>query len=428
MDLGFILKLIREGESEKIEFKRSATGDINREVCAFANAEGGYILIGVDDEGNIVGCNVKKSLDVLTNSVQSIIPPPKIRTRRFTLGDRDVLVVEVEKSSTLCSVGGVAYIRIGTGIRPLSIQEIVTLSAELGAINWDEMPSLSVDHINMDYVRWFFDTMEKARGKRVPEDMWMKYLRSVKAIKGDRLTNAGVLFFTDASEFLSQCRCRVIFVDGEPEKSKEYEGPVWKIIEEVLTDITRELRRPEVVVATRRVRIEEYPVRALREAIINAFAHRNYAIPSDVRIFVHPGRIVVRNPGGLMPGVDLNDPEHVPRNPALCQLLYDTGFIEKYGYGIVMIREECEKHPLVRVEFKATANKFEVVFRKEVGDILDEMDRSILRILSTPKKSGEIAGELGVSKPTVITRLKKLESLGLVRREGRGPQVRYKTV
>ncbi|WP_203218963.1 ATP-binding protein [Geoglobus acetivorans] len=336
--------------------------------------------------------------------------------------------MEVEKSSTLCSVSGVAYIRIGTGIRPLSIQEIVTLSAELGAINWDEMPSLSADHINMDYVRWFFDTMEKARGKRVPEDMWMKYLRSVKAIKGDRLTNAGVLFFTDASEFLSQCRCRVIFVDGEPEKSKEYEGPVWKIIEEVFTDITRELRRPEVVVATRRVRIEEYPVRALREAIINAFAHRNYAIPSDVRIFVHPGRIVVRNPGNLMPGVDLNDPEHVPRNPALCQLLYDTGFIEKYGYGIVMIREECEKHPMVRVEFKATASKFEVVFRKEAGDILDELDRSILRILSTPKRSGEIAGELGVSKPTVITRLKKLESLGLVRREGRGPQVRYRIV
>ncbi|WP_203218964.1 RNA-binding domain-containing protein [Geoglobus acetivorans] len=62
MDLGFILKLIREGESEKIEFKRSATGDINREICAFANAEGGYILIGVDDDGNIVGCNVKNPL------------------------------------------------------------------------------------------------------------------------------------------------------------------------------------------------------------------------------------------------------------------------------------------------------------------------------------------------------------------------------
>lgn len=426
MDMGELLRLIKEGESERVEFKRSISGDINREVCALANADGGYILVGVDDEGNIAGCDVRKALDILANSIQSIVPPPKIRTHKLSLGDKNILVVEVEKSASLCSVGGVAYIRIGTGIRPLSIQEIVTLSAELGTINWDEMPSLSIDHINMDYVRWFFYSMEKVRGKTVPEDAWMRYLRSVKAVKGDRLTNAGVLFFTDASEFLSQCRCRVVFFDGEPEGSKEYEGPVWKIIEDVFADISKELKRMEVVVAARRVRIEEYPLRALREAIINAFAHRNYAIPSDVRIFIHPDRIVVRSPGGLMPGVDLNDPEHVPRNPALCQLLYDAGFIEKYGYGIVMIREECEKHPVASVEFKATANKFEVIFGKEVGSLLDEVDKSILKILSTPKKSGELAKELGVSKPTVLSHLKKLEGLGLVKKEGRGPQVKYR--
>lgn len=425
MDLDLILKLIKGGESERVEFKRDATRDIHKEVCALANADGGYILIGIDDEGDIVGCNVKKVLDALANSVQSIIPPPKIKTHKLSLGDKDVLVVEVEKSSTLCSVGGVAYIRIGTGIRPLSIQEIITISAELGTINWDEVPSVSVEHINMGYVRWFFKTMERTRGKTIPEDMWMKYLKSVKAVKGDKLTNAGVLFFTDASEFLN-CKCRLVFVDGEPRGSKEYEGPVWKIIEDVFTDIARELKRTEVVVATRRVRIEEYPLRALREAIINAFAHRNYAIPSDVRIFVHPDRIVVRSPGGLMPGVDLGDPEHIPRNPALCQLLYDAGFIEKYGYGIVMIREECEKHPLVSVEFKATANKFEVIFKKDVGSLLDEIDKNILKILSTPKRSGEIAKELGISKPTVLSHLKKLEGLGLVKKEGMGPQVKYR--
>jgi len=106
------------------------------------------------------------------------------------------------------------------------------------------------------------------------------------------------------------------------------------------------------------------------------------------------------------------------RHP-LCQLLYDTGFIERYGYGITMIREECKKHPLVNVEFKTTASKFEVIFRKEVERLLDETDRSILKVLSVPRKSGEIATELGLSKPTVLSRLKKLEGLGLVKkREG----------
>jgi ATP-dependent DNA helicase RecG len=84
-----------------------------------------------------------------------------------------------------------------------------------------------------------------------------------------------------------------------------------------------------------------------------------------------------------------------------------------------MIREECKKHPLVNVEFKTTASKFEVIFRKEVERLLDETDRSILKALSVPRKSGEIARELGLSKPTVLSRLKKLEGLGLVKkREG----------
>ena len=428
MNLSFVLKLIKEGESEKIEFKRDITKDIYKEVCAFANADGGYIIVGVDDEGNVVGCNAKKVLDIVASSLQSITPLPKIKTYKLSIEDKDIIVIEVEKASALCFVGGVAYIRIGTGIRPLSIQEIIMLSAELGTVNWDEIPSISVKHIKMNYVKWFFEIMERARGKKIPKKMWMKYLKSVKAVKDNKLTNAGVLFFTNASQFLPQCKCRVVFVDKEPKASKEYEGSVWKIIEDVFADLAREIKRAEIVVGTKRIKIEEYPLRALREAIINAFAHRNYAIPSDIRIFIYPDRIVIKNPGGLMPGVDLNDPEHIPRNPALCQLLYDTGFIEKYGYGIVMIREECKKHPLVTVEFKATANKFEVIFKKDVESILEEIDKNILKILTTPKKSGEIAKELRISKPTVLSRLKKLEGLGLVKKEGKGAHIKYRAV
>jgi|Deesub1362A_J573_1020465.scaffolds.fasta_scaffold20098_2 ATP-dependent DNA helicase RecG len=90
--------------------------------------------------------------------VQSIISPPRIKTHRFSVEDKEILVIKVEKSGSLCSVGGTAYIRIGTGIRPLSIQEIITLSTELGTVNWDEVPLISIEHINMDHIKWFFKT------------------------------------------------------------------------------------------------------------------------------------------------------------------------------------------------------------------------------------------------------------------------------
>jgi len=59
MDLNFVVRLIKEGESERVEFKRRITKDVHKEICAFANADGGYVIIGIDDDGNVVGCNVK---------------------------------------------------------------------------------------------------------------------------------------------------------------------------------------------------------------------------------------------------------------------------------------------------------------------------------------------------------------------------------
>jgi ATP-dependent DNA helicase RecG len=173
---------------------------------------------------------------------------------------------------------------------------------------------------------------------------------------------------------------------GQPAWSKEYEGPIWKCIESVYEDMLRIIKKIEFLKGTRRVKLEEYPPRALREAIINAVSHRNYIINADVRIFVYPDRIEIKNPGGLLPGVDLDDPDHVPRNPSICSLLYDTGFIERYGYGIQLIKRETENHPLCSVTFKNDSNRFTVIFKKTLSLILDDYDKQILQSAVSPLK------------------------------------------
>ena len=426
MDVNELIMLIKEGENERIEFKTKATKDIAREICGLTNANGGHILIGVNAEGEITGCNPKRELEVISSAIQAITPPVKIKTKTVVVGNKNVLIVEVPKSETLCSIGSVAYIRIGSGIGPLSIQEILMLSSELGVLTWDEFPALELDEMKDEYVEWFFSAMEKARGRKIKREDWPRYLRSAKAIKENRLTNAGALFFTDAQEFIPHSGCRIVkIVNDEPVWSKEFIGPVWKIIDAVFTELMGHFKTLEVVVGTKRIKLPEYPQRAVREALINAFAHRNYTLPSDIRIFIHPDKLVIRNPGGLMPGVDLSDPEHVPRNPNLCQLFYDAGYIEKYGYGIRMIREECRRHGLVSVEFKSSPNKFEVVFKKRTEELLDDVDRKILELLVIPRRSGEISEAIDLSKPAVVERLKKLESLGLIRKTGKGAHVKY---
>jgi len=427
MNLNDLLNLIKMGESEHIEFKKSPGKNIQNVIVAFANAEGGQILIGIDDDGVIVGTDAKKSMRYITNSIQSVIPAPKISSFKFVIDKKEILVIDVQKSDVLCSTGGVAYIRIGAGIRPLSIQEILVLASEMGTVEWDSAPISLIDQGNNDYIEWFFKRMAESRNKRIDKKDRVRYLISIGAVRDKKFTNAGILFFTFVTETIQQGKIRLIYMENEePVGSKEYEGPVWKMIEDVYTDLVKELGKTDVVISTRRKKIEWYPTRAIREAIINAVAHRNYLIHADIRIFLYPNKIVIRSPGGLVPGVDLNDPEHVPRNPSLCNLLYDTGFIERYGYGIKMIRNEVNKHPGLTLNFDVSSYRFELTIKKDLETLLNETDLRILSILVEPMKSSEISKNIGATKPTTIQHLKKMEQLGLVKKIGTGPQTRYK--
>jgi len=253
-----------------------------------------------------------------------------------------------------------------------------------------------------------------------------RYLRSAGAIKNDRLTNAGILFFTDATENMPYAKIRKTGMgeDG-PLWSEEYEGPIWKVVEEAYSGLIRDIKKIDVVAGTRRIKIEEYPPRAIREALINAVAHRNYTISADVKILIYPDRFEIKNPGGLMPGVDIKDPEHIPRNPSVSNLLYDTGYIERYGFGIKMIENEVKNHPLCSVEFRAAPATFSVIFRKDVSSAIDDTDNKILKLLNMPLKSSDLASRLEISKNTVLRRVRKLKNLGLVEKKGSGSHTYY---
>ena len=87
----------------------------------------------------------------------------------------------------------------------------------------------------------------------------------------------------------------------------------------------------------------EYPLNALREAIINALIHRDYQETADVRVFIFDNRVEIINPGTFPEGVSPDEPTHKPVNPTLSQFMFDIGFIERYGAGIRMMRRLCEE-------------------------------------------------------------------------------------
>lgn len=441
MDPSLIVSLLKEGETHKTEFKedsKSTWKNLNREICGFANSDGGYILIGVSDNGEITGLKAKDYRHRISAALQSLYPPPKIRYETIKIGDKEILVIIVSRSEHLVTIENkYAYIRIGTGLRMLTLNEIVARKIHEGPVFFDSSacPDATIDDLNKEYIARYLDARRKL-GFRVSEDMEKNLIKLKIATKKDGElipTNAGVLCFAeDPAEFIPAAKLLVVEFYSEENlreyrELKEFRGPIWKVIDDVVSFLAREKVRRfgGFRAVARRIEFEEYPILALREAITNALVHKNYYIPAEVQIRIFPSMIEIRNPGPLPENLDLDNPEHIPRNPILCEILWIMRYIEKFGSGIILMRNEAKKHPLVNFYIDSTKAYTTVRFIKEKRNFEDPIIIKILDALSIPRTSSELAQIVGVSKPTVIQRLKYLMELGIVRSSGKGPRTIY---
>ena len=421
-----LLALIVQGEGEKIEFKARST-NMAETVCAMANTAGGCIIIGVDNKGKIRGISEREK-ERIVSSLQSLMPAPEVTISDVEINGKRIVVIKVEKSKRFITLGPNAYIRIGRSNRPLDIEELAVVSVEELKVTFDTLPSsVPQKEINPKLLKNYFVSREKKRGIPLRGEL-KENLKRIKAIKGNHLTLAGLLFFTDEPQVhLPWTGIRLIELhpDGETKEIIEFKGPLWKMIEEVYEEVLRRLPRKEIRIGVKRESFVIFPEEAIREAIINAVAHRNYRIRADIRIFLDPQRLAIKNPGSFPPGVDPEDPEHIPRNPLICQYLYDMGYIEKYGFGIIRMRKAVKEHPLAQLEFKLSSMKTEVIFSTQTST-LSEDEHIILTLLkSGPLSSTEIAESLKISKVTALKKLKKLKKMNLIKKEGKGKNVKY---
>jgi len=231
MDLGEFIELLHRGEDEHLEFKIKVTRDIGEEICGFANADGGVILIGVDDDGVPIGCDIKKSKESITSYISSITPPPSIHLETMDINGKKILIIRVEKSNMLCTIGGVAYIRVGTGKRPLSISEIVSLSAEYTIQPIDSMIT-EVSEEELDENLWgeFLD-IRRRKGFREVDNLREKLGVIKRKDRRRYLTLAGYLFFNSRpQDTLPHTYIRMKTAEGWI----RIDGAVWRMIEKTI--------------------------------------------------------------------------------------------------------------------------------------------------------------------------------------------------
>lgn len=441
-----IKDVLKEGESETVEFKPSLSqmDKITESVSAFSNTNGGAVIIGVSDKGEVLGVDIgKNTIESLANHIKQNTDPMAYPSIRVEESDkRQVVIIEVVESKQKPVLAfGRAYKRVGKSNQKLGFEGIRTLAIETSKAYWDERVSeeITLEDIDGERISWFLKEAMKQRGLKIPEDSPVKdTLIKLKLLKNRKLTNAALLLFLKTSVFLqSEVKC-IRFSGNESIKPyidfQTIEGTVFDLIDQAMDFVFRNVKKSIRLVAgnVQREEIYEYPPHAIREAIVNAIAHRDYESSSKVQVRIFDNRIEIWSPGLLPDEITIEDlrREHisVPRNPLLFKQLLWVKYVEDVGGGTLDMINQCREWGFPEPLFEHISGAFVVTFRLPpvVGD-LEKMGLNIRQInaMNYIIKKGSISNKEyislnSISRKTATTDLKQLVLKGLLTRVGEG--------
>lgn len=445
-----IVELIRKGESENTEFKENFDKETIETAAAFANTKGGVILIGFSDKGKVNGVQIgKETLKDWANQISQSTEPrivPEIEQNEIEW--RGVVIIRIKEFPIKpVSVRGRCFRRVGTSNRMMTPQEIAEMHIHSMGTSWDAFPAgdKTLEDIDLKKVEKYIREAN-ATGRRKIEESPLEVLEKLELVKDGKATWAAILTFGKEPQrplLQSAVHCGRFRIDKtQIIDDLMVETDLIDQVDEVMKFVTRSISvKYEFEGKPRRKEVWEYPLEALREAVINAVVHRDYTAPSNVQVEIYDDRIEIWNPGRLLPGITIDDlykKEHksVIRNRLIAQMFYDIGYIEKYGSGTIKIIDFCKQHGIPSPEFKEVFGGFSVVFRKDV--YTEEYLRNLglnerqIKAVMYVKERGKITNKeyqeiCGIKKRQATDDLKELEDKVILERVGKTGKGTYYT-
>lgn len=431
-------KLISKGEGQTLEFKRSLKllDDILITICSFSNADGGKILVGVTDKGEVVGITIgKKTIQKLLNQIKFSIEPtviPQVET--YKINERDVLVITVSEGlNKPYFLRGMVYRRVGNSNQRLGKEDIEKLIIEKHKrlISFEEKEietDLSVMDLNR--IKEFVEVARRERKVNLGFSDVRDFLRKTGLIRR-KPTNAAILCFAKNPQtflpyFIVKCGK---FRDNRMIFEREVAGTVFNQIFTSLEFIKENLSfESKIDEKGKRKEIYEIPLESIRESVVNAVCHRDYTIASPIYIKIFRDRVEVISPGKLLepltPEKLKQDHPSILRNPKIANILFLYGFIERWGQGTNKMVRVCLERGLQEPEFLEENGFFKVILYRRV---LKETERLVLEILREKKEmtSKELAQKLEVGERTARKYLSSLKKRGLISERRIGRRIIY---
>jgi ATP-dependent DNA helicase RecG len=393
--------LLTQPESKTLEFKRdlSSLAPILKTIVAFANTAGGILVIGCSSQGAVLGLsNILKEEERIANAIADAIYPsflPEIEIA--TLQGKDLLIIKVVhwKGPFYLKKEGIpagVYVRLGSTSRPAGPQLLSELNRSILSLSFDQnpLPELTEESLDFEKIAKYFNHRKVNREKLCSLGILVSHAGHFVPSIG------GLVLFGKAAErhrFVPDARvnCARFLGDSKAEILDRYEveGTILDAVESVPKFIARNTRLAASFGGMVRQDIPEYPKRAIREVLMNAFVHADYSqIGAHIQVAIFDDRLEIQSPGMLPFGFTLEDLKSGVsrvRNRVIARVFYELQLMEGWGSGYRRCIEDCEEGSYLLPEWQELGSFVRVTFyphrqtqmvlKEEASDLDDLSDR-----------------------------------------------------
>lgn len=449
---------IQQGESKTLELKASLPKgeQIAITVVAFANGGGGKLVIGVDDQRQIIGIG-EEDIFALKDQIASIIVDrvqPSVLPDIYTtnLQGKVLLVVEVFRGNMLPyylkskGLNGGTYLRIGASNRKADLPHILELERQRANQSFDEeiCPEQPLHALDLTPLQQRF---AKA-GKTLDQDK-LKNLKLIRQEQGQYFPTWGLMVLLGALPHVVIKCARFkgtdmsLFLDR-----KEYDGDLFTQLEQAEAFIKNHLHLRGEIKGLQRTDTFELPEAALREALINAVIHRDYTNQGrDIKVGIYDDIVNIVSPGGFpntLTAADLNEGRSEIRNRVVARIFKELGYIEQWGSGLQRIKASCLNQGLEEPLIREQGDFVDVVFYRAVAESSDRVsdkyrivsdtveplsdhEERVLVHLATDARitSRDVEVLIGVKEARARRILKEMTDKGLLEKRGRARSTYY---
>ena len=412
-------------ETRTLEFKETITNTFLKTVSAFSNYDGGIILFGVDDDGNIKGLpDVKQACLDIENKINDSITPQPDYTLEVQNNDQTIKLTVKSGLQKPYLYKSKAYKRNDTATIEVDTLEFSRLVLDGKNIRFEELPCKDQE---LSFEILHRKLKEIVRIENFDKDT-LKTLNLYDDVNG--FNNAAGLL-ADKNHFPGIDIVKFGENISIIQKRSTFENISILEVYEKAIEVFRDYYQYEVIQGADRKKMEKIPEAAFREAIANALIHRVWDVDSQIRVSMFDDRIEIVSPGGLPSGI--TEEEYLSgklsglRNRNLANVFYRLGFVEIFGMGITRIKQ-LYAEALIKPDFEVSENAIKIVlpiFEKNADLTKDEI--IIYKLLSKTmlKPISEVAPYVPFGKSKTTKLLKEMCQKGVITVEGKGKGTKY---